>query len=66
MIREKCACWGLPSSPPALLEGDDWMGTRKPSLKKCHGFCEPAFAGEAGRLEHVDVGLCVHGFSPVW
>ena len=41
------------------------MATRKPSLKDCHGFCEPAFTGEAGCLEHVDVWFRVHGFGPV-
>ena len=65
MIREKCACWALAFISRRRCLRQLRMGTRKPSLKDCHGFCEPAFAGEAGRLQHVDVRLCVHGFGPV-
>lgn len=41
------------------------MGTRQAPLKEGHGFCEPAFAGQAGNLEHVGIRFGIHEFGPV-
>ena len=64
MMREACRCCGLACISPGVCLSSLLDGHPRALLQECHGFCEPAFAGEAGGLDHVDLRLCVHGFDP--